>query len=116
MQPRMIGNMISSMLCSVQLVLLIDKDTESQRCTRSFDGNHLVSRDQSSYYIVCCERYEKRFGPWFTEPVVAGLDDNHKPPWPLASAVGKGSCTIGDVKGSCAPSTSLDVFLLRRSV
>ena len=25
------------------------------------------------------KRYEKRFGPWFTEPVVAGLDKDHKP-------------------------------------
>lgn len=23
--------------------------------------------------------YEKRFGPWFCEPIVAGLDDNNKP-------------------------------------
>jgi hypothetical protein len=30
-------------------------------------------------------RYEKRFGPYFTEPVVAGLDGEHKPqhPWNL---------------------------------
>ena len=30
-------------------------------------------------------RYEKRFGPYFTEPVVAGLDSEHKPqhPWNL---------------------------------
>jgi len=37
MQPKMIGNMLASML------------------------------------------YEKRFGPWFTEPVVAGLDKDHNP-------------------------------------
>ena len=32
------------------------------------------------------KRYEKRFGPYFTEPVVAGLDSEHKPqhPWNLA--------------------------------
>mmetsp|Transcript_84782 Transcript_84782/g.213776 ORF Transcript_84782/g.213776 Transcript_84782/m.213776 type:complete len:207 (-) Transcript_84782:91-711(-) len=29
--------------------------------------------------LISSMLYEKRFGPWFTEPVVAGLDKDHKP-------------------------------------
>ncbi|CAE7203190.1 pup3 [Symbiodinium natans] len=40
---------------------------------------HAVSRQKKVLVIVSFTLYEKRFGPWFTEPVVAGLDKEQNP-------------------------------------
>jgi 20S proteasome subunit beta 3 len=54
--------------------------------------------------------YEKRFGPWFCEPVVAGLDENNKPFLSAMDLIGapvytddfvvSGTCT-GNLYGMC---------------
>jgi len=54
--------------------------------------------------------YEKRFGPWFVEPVVAGLDENNKPFLSAMDLIGapvytddfvvSGTCT-GNLYGMC---------------
>jgi len=38
-----------------------------------------VMQPQTVGNLISSMLYEKRFGPWFTEPVVAGLDKDHKP-------------------------------------
>uniref|UniRef100_A0A7S0CG94 Proteasome subunit beta n=1 Tax=Proboscia inermis TaxID=420281 RepID=A0A7S0CG94_9STRA len=46
--------------------------------------------------------YEKRFGPWFIEPIVAGLDENNKPFLSCMDLIGAGVQTKDFVvSGTC---------------
>ena len=62
-------------------------------------------------------RYEKRFGPWFTEPIVAGLDKDHKPQRPRhgeASLSTKPACllvTFSCLQGRCTKRAKVLVWL-----
>jgi 20S proteasome subunit beta 3 len=48
--------------------------------------------------------YEKRFGPYFTEPVVAGLDDNDEPFLSAMDLIGAPVSTKDFVvSGTCTP-------------
>jgi 20S proteasome subunit beta 3 len=40
---------------------------------------HRELKPESFSALVSTMLYEKRFGPWFCEPVIAGLDENNKP-------------------------------------
>jgi 20S proteasome subunit beta 3 len=66
---------LSGLMTDVQTVssmLEMRHNLFALREDRPMPIDHMIS-------MISCALYEKRFGPWFTGPVVAGLDHNNKP-------------------------------------
>jgi 20S proteasome subunit beta 3 len=42
-------------------------------------GQERDMKVQTFTHLLSSTLYEKRFGPWFTEPVIAGLTEDNKP-------------------------------------
>jgi len=61
--------------------------------------------------MISCALYEKRFGPWFVNPVVAGLDENNQPVICSYDLIGAASVARLPEQGFACSGTSEDQLL-----
>lgn len=59
-------------------VLTVNQILKAQMKLYKLEHGHEMST-KTIINRISSMMYEKRFGPWFTEPVVAGLDENNQP-------------------------------------